>query len=89
MAIRATDRFQAFRVCVLFAPRSSHRTTPRMLPSAVRQLTFVDFLEALTRLAIAIPIPSDDDMREAQVLPAAQSSRHDEVANIPWWRLDG
>eukprot|EP00752_Nemacystus_decipiens_P001778 g1718.t2 len=31
------------------------------------QLTFVDFLEALTRLAIAIPIPSDNDMREVQV----------------------
>ncbi|CBJ27259.1 flagellar associated protein [Ectocarpus siliculosus] len=31
------------------------------------QLTFVDFLEALTRLAIAMPIPSDQDMREAEV----------------------
>lgn len=39
-----------------------------MLPAFVPQLTFVDFLEALTRLAIAIPIPSDEDMREVKVL---------------------
>eukprot|EP00903_Cladosiphon_okamuranus_P005365 g5358.t2 len=31
------------------------------------QLTFVDFLEALTRLAVAVPIPSDEDMRQVQV----------------------
>lgn len=31
------------------------------------QLTFVDFLESLVRLANAIPIPSDEDMREVKV----------------------
>lgn len=33
----------------------------------VSQLTFVDFLEALARLAITIPLPSDKDMQDAQV----------------------
>lgn len=41
-----------------------------MLPASVSQLTFVDFLEALTRLAIAIPMPSDEDMRDFQVFQA-------------------
>lgn len=45
-----------------------------MLLAPVPQLTFVDFLEALTRLAIAIPIPSDEDMREVKVMHHAQSS---------------
>lgn len=63
-------------VCV---PRSSHGIIQRMLPASVPQLTFVDFLEALTRLAIAIPIPSDEDMREVKVL-FMLSSGHDGVA---------
>lgn len=52
-----------------------------MLPASVPQLTFVDFLEALTRLAIAIPIPSDEDMREVKVLCTFKlGRRQDEVA---------
>ncbi|CAB1121297.1 unnamed protein product [Ectocarpus sp. CCAP 1310/34] len=39
----------------------------RVKMTQANELTFVDFLEALTRLAIAMPIPSDQDMREAEV----------------------
>lgn len=34
----------------------------------VPQLTYVDFLEALARLACVIPIPSDNDMKEVEVI---------------------
>lgn len=34
---------------------------------AMGQLTFVDFMEALARLANAMPIPSDQDMKDAEV----------------------
>lgn len=53
--------------CLRIPPVTLKLTTQRTLPASVRQLTFVDFLEALTRLAIAIPIPSDEDMREVKV----------------------
>lgn len=39
-----------------------------MLAAIVPQLTYVDFLEALARLACAIPIPSDNDMKEVEVM---------------------
>ena len=39
-----------------------------MLAANVPQLTSVDFLEALARLACAIPIPSDNDMKQVEVM---------------------
>lgn len=45
-----------------------------MLPLIVPQLTYVDFLEALARLACVIPIPSDSDMEEVEVMTSVKTS---------------
>lgn len=49
---------------ILVDPRSLKHMVFSLLPV---QLTFVDFLEALARLAAVMPLPTDEEMKKFNV----------------------